>query len=278
MMYQVCMLQERLVILLTFILLSARYDVMMAWTSPHFSNSGQMVSYNLLPSSSALFHSVSNKNQEVIVGGFIDNELRGAAMKLHTRSQAPREGEAPEQKPKVEYVTTQSDYLAFLVDSQAVFHALENAVHARASLEPFRNTGLERVKSLETDIDFLVKEYDLKRPKIGKAGMEYAQVIEKAIEDNHIPEFMCHFYNFYFAHTAGGRMIGKQMSSLLLDNKVLEFYKWDGNVNKIKDQVKNNFEIMASEWSSDDKEQCVNATAAAFQGGGGVNANLIGGM
>jgi heme oxygenase len=36
---------------------------------------------------------------------------------------------------------------------------------------------------------------------------------------------MCHYYNFYFAHTAGGRMIGKQMSALLLDKKTLDFYK-----------------------------------------------------
>lgn len=25
--------------------------------------------------------------------------------------------------------------------------------------------------------------------------------------------FICHFYNFYFAHTAGGRMIGKKVRS-----------------------------------------------------------------
>ena len=40
-----------------------------------------------------------------------------------------------------------------------------------------------------------------------------------------VPEFMCHYYNYYFAHTAGGRMIGKQMSALLLNKKTLEFYK-----------------------------------------------------
>ena len=43
--------------------------------------------------------------------------------------------------------------------------------------------------------------------------------------DDDIPEFMCHYYNYYFAHLAGGRMIGKQMSKLLLDGETLEFYK-----------------------------------------------------
>jgi len=45
-----------------------------------------------------------------------------------------------------------------------------------------------------------------------------------------IPEFMCHYYNYYFAHLAGGRMIGKQMSKLLLDGETLEFYKVSGEI------------------------------------------------
>ena len=53
-----------------------------------------------------------------VAGGFIETELRGAAMKLHTRSQAPKEGQAKEQKPKEKYVPTRDDYLAFLVDSK----------------------------------------------------------------------------------------------------------------------------------------------------------------
>jgi hypothetical protein len=37
--------------------------------------------------------------------GFIDGELRGAAMRLHTKSQAPREGQAPEpSRPKGKHV------------------------------------------------------------------------------------------------------------------------------------------------------------------------------
>ena len=47
------------------------------------------------------------------------------------------------------------------------------------------------------------------------------------------PAFVCHFYNQYFAHTAGGLMIGKKMSDALLDGRTLEFYKWGdaGDVN-----------------------------------------------
>lgn len=152
---------------------------------------------------------------------FIENELRGAAMRLHTRQQAPKEGEAPAKKMEP-YTPTRADYLQFLIDSQHVYEALESVVNERPELEVYRNTGLERVSSLETDITFMCNEYGLKRTEVGQPGKKYAEMI-RGIQS--IPEFMCHYYNFYFAHTAGGRMIGKQMSALLLDKKTLEFYK-----------------------------------------------------
>lgn len=159
--------------------------------------------------------------------GFIETELRGAAMKLHTKKQAPKEGEAKDSTPKEaqRHVTTRGDYLAFLVDSKHVFEALEEVVNEKPELAVFRNTGLERTVPLEKDIEFMVKEYGLTRPAVGKGGLEYAEEIRRTAREGSIPEFMCHFYNFNFAHTAGGRMIGKQMSSLLLDNLTLEFYK-----------------------------------------------------
>lgn len=154
---------------------------------------------------------------------FIQTELRGAAMKLHTRAQSPKEGQVPDSpKPTQPYVTTHSDYLAFLVDSQEVYRAMEEVVQTHDALIPFRNTGMERCAALETDVCFLTQEYKLERPSVGKPGREYATHLRQIVS---IPEFMCHFYNHYFAHTAGGRMIGKQMSALLLDKKTLEFYK-----------------------------------------------------
>lgn len=155
------------------------------------------------------------------VESFIDNELRTAAMKLHTKEQAPREGQAPSKNLKP-YVTTHADYLQFLVDSQHVFQAFEDVVNERSDLAILRNTGLERTAPLEQDIAFMCQEYNLPLPAVAQPGINYATTIRGITS---VPEFVCHFYNFYFAHTAGGRMIGKQMSALLLDNKTLEFYK-----------------------------------------------------
>ena len=211
-------------------------------------------------------------------GSFIDTELRAAAMKLHTRSQAPREGQAPEKQKKPDYVTTRNDYMAFLVDSQHVYKAIEDVISESEELAVFRNSPLDRVQALDIDIDFMEKEYGIKRPNVGLHGLDYADMIRQLGKDGSIKEFMCHYYNFYFAHTAGGRMIGKQMSALLLDKKTLEFYKWDGNINEIKDRVKGEIEDLVVDWSAEERKRCTDETAAAFRGGGALNSYLVGGQ
>mmetsp|Transcript_14913 Transcript_14913/g.22980 ORF Transcript_14913/g.22980 Transcript_14913/m.22980 type:complete len:288 (+) Transcript_14913:57-920(+) len=205
-------------------------------------------------------------------------ELREVAMRLHTREQAPREGKAEEpKKPAEPYVPTQADYLQFLVDSYVVYVALEEIVNEVDALAPFRNSGLERTQALETDIAYMCERFDLQRPDAGKAGSMYAAQLKNMIKsDEDVPEFMCHYYNFYFAHLAGGRMIGKQMSKLLLDGEALEFYKWGENVNGLKDTVKGQIEELAKGWNRQERDSCIDATAAAFMGGGGINGYLYG--
>lgn len=206
-------------------------------------------------------------------------ELRDVAMKLHTREQSPREGkaEAPA-KPAAPYVPTAADYLQFLVDSNAVYVALEEIVDSRDQLAPFRNTGIERTRELEMDIQWMCEKFDLDRPEVGAAGGRYADELRGMVKsDDDIPEFMCHYYNYYFAHLAGGRMIGKQMSKLLLDGETLEFYKWGEDVNELKPRVKNQIEELAKQWSRTERDKCINATAGAFRGGGAINGYLYGG-
>ncbi|GFH46171.1 hypothetical protein CTEN210_02645 [Chaetoceros tenuissimus] len=215
--------------------------------------------------------------------GFIDTELRGAAMKLHTKSQAPKEGQVEDKpKPAEPYVPTHLDYLKFLVDSQQVYQAFEEIVKMeefQPELAPFVDTGLERSERLEQDIEFISKEYNVERPAPGKLGISYAEKIREIASKGKdaIPEFMCHYYNFYFAHTAGGRMIGKQMSALLLDKKTLEFYKWDGDINEMKATVKDSIEALAATWTREQKDMCTGATMDCFKGAGPINSYLSGG-
>lgn len=214
--------------------------------------------------------------------GFLATELRSAAMKLHTTMQAPKEGGVKVQKPKEPHVTTRMEYLKFLVDSQHVYAAFEEVLKNTESSEltPFQQTGLERTDRLEQDIVYLCETYEeLERPAVGGVGTRYAQEVRRMGQDGKeaIPEFMNHYYNHYFAHTAGGIMIGKQMSKLLLDSKTLEFYKWDSDINELKVTVKNSIEELAATWTREQKDACVDATAAAFQGGGSLNSYLGGG-
>jgi heme oxygenase (biliverdin-producing, ferredoxin) len=208
---------------------------------------------------------------------FIETELRGAAMRLHTTMQAPKEGKVVVENtpPTEKYIPTLADYLQFLVDSLHVYQAFEHILQQSPALRPFQATPLDRVQPLEQDIDYLCSTFDLPRPTVGTAGTWYADHLHSIATCT--PQFMCHYYNFYFAHTAGGRMIGKQMASLLLDKKTLEFYKWNGDLNDIKNKIKADIEIMAAAWNEGERKQCVDATAMAFRGGGGINSYLNGG-
>lgn len=247
-------------------------------TTPAINSRSEIFMTATSTSSEQKQSSSSSSQQESLL-----TELRTTAMKLHTQAQSPREGQAPSPaKPSEPYVPTHDDYLQFLVDSHHVYAALEEVVSSTSKLERFRNTGLERTDSLEKDIDWMVQTYNLARPDVGGAGRRYAEELRNMVtttgeEVNGVAEFMCHYYNFYFAHLAGGRMIGKQMSKLLLDGETLEFYKWGGDVNDVKTKVKDDIEEMAQIWLQEERDECINATAGAFRGGGAINGYLYGG-
>lgn len=77
----------------------------------------------------------------------------------------------------------------------------------------FQNTGLERSQALADDIAWYTQHYNLPQPVITEhgPGMQYAKHL-RAIAADDPQDFICHFYNYFFAHTAGGRMIGKNVS------------------------------------------------------------------
>ena len=81
--------------------------------------------------------------------------MRFVAMKLHTREQAPKEGEKraepkPEQQPMRQWEPTKEKYLAFLVESKVMYEAMEEIVASGESPQyaAFVNTGLERTEGL----------------------------------------------------------------------------------------------------------------------------------
>ncbi|XP_062178785.1 heme oxygenase 1, chloroplastic-like [Phragmites australis] len=191
-------------------------------------------------------------------------EMRAVAMRLHTKDQA-REGEKEPQAPPVaKWEPSVEGYLRFLVDSRLVFQTLEDIVDRAAVpwYAEFRNTGLERSEALKKDLEWFRQQgHTIREPSA--PGTTYASYLEELSERD--PQaFICHFYNVYFAHTAGGRMIGKKVAEKILNKKELEFYKWEGNLSQLLQNVRNKLNQVASSWSRQEKDHCLEETEKSF--------------
>jgi hypothetical protein len=73
----------------------------------------------------------------------------------------------------------------------------------------FRKTGLERSEGLGKDLEWLSQQ-GFVIPEPSNPGVSYAKYLEELAEKS-APLFLCHFYNIYFAHVAGGQVIARQV-------------------------------------------------------------------
>lgn len=201
--------------------------------------------------------------------GFVE-EMRFVAMKLHTKDQAKEGEKEADVQPIMKWNPSLHGYLRFLVDSKLVYHTLETIVQKASypSYAEFRNTGLERSESLAKDLEWF-KEQGHVIPEPSAPGISYARYLEDLSEKD--PQaFLCHFYNVYFAHTAGGRMIGKKVAEKILNNKELEFYKWDGDLSQLLNNVREKLNIVAEGWSREEKNHCLEETEKSFKHSGEI--------
>ncbi|CAM8931756.1 unnamed protein product [Rhodiola kirilowii] len=196
--------------------------------------------------------------------------MRFVAMKLHTRDQA-KEGEKQSEAPPVaKWEPSVNGYLQFLVDSKLVYDTLEGIVDKAAFPEyaEFQNTGLERSEKLAKDLEWF-REQGYTIPEPASPGLTYAQYL-KDLSERDPQAFICHFYNVYFAHSAGGRMIGKQVAQKILNNKDLEFYKWDGDLSQLLQNVRDKLNKVAESWSREEKNHCLEETEKSFKHSGEI--------
>jgi len=197
-------------------------------------------------------------------------------MKLHTRDQS-REGEQKAQTPVAAWEPQRADYLQFLVDSRLVYACFEEIVGEVPEFAPLRNSGLERVAALELDIVWF-REEGVPEPEAGEPGTRYVQLLREIVAEGRLRAFVCHFYNFYFAHTAGGRMIGKMMAAKLLDGRELNFYQWpQGDVKEeLLPALRERIDAMAETWSREQKDECLAETGPSFKFGGALLGHIRG--
>lgn len=210
------------------------------------------------------------------VVSFVQTEMRGAAMKLHSRDQS-REGEQKAQTPVTQWEPQRKDYLQFLVDSRHVYRTFEDIVSSVEIFAPFRNSGLERAEALDKDIAWFSEQGET-IPEVGSPGAAYADKVRSMADAGEWEAFVCHFYNYYFAHTAGGTMIGKMMSDKLLNGHVLHFYEWPaGDVKQeLLPALRGKIDEMAAGWTREQKDACLNETAESFRGGGSLLTHIRG--
>lgn len=201
--------------------------------------------------------------------GFVE-EMRFVAMKLHTKDQAKEGEKEPQGKPVAKWEPAVEGYLKFLVDSKLVYDTLEGIVDKADFPEyaEFRNTGLERSEGLAKDLKWF-EEQGHAIPEPSSPGLEYAKKLEELSKTD--PQaFICHFYNIYFAHSAGGRMIGRKVAEKILNGKELEFYKWEGELSQLLQNVREKLNRVAESWTREEKNHCLEETEKSFKYSGDI--------
>lgn len=204
--------------------------------------------------------------------GFVE-EMRFVAMRLHTKDQAPREGQQEESALPIDaWHPTRADFMQFLVDSRHVYDYFENQLIEHPLFASFRNTGLERVEALDRDISSLLIE-GVEERQASTSATGYVAYMQKLLENK--PESaLCHWYNYYFAHSAGGRMIGRLMQQRLFDSRNFAFYEWEGDVKEMLGPVRESIDKVAEDWSRDVKDVCLKETGLAFGYSGTILQHL----
>eukprot|EP00612_Vaucheria_litorea_P000965 CAMPEP_0171460894 /NCGR_PEP_ID=MMETSP0945-20130129/5579_1 /TAXON_ID=109269 /ORGANISM="Vaucheria litorea, Strain CCMP2940" /LENGTH=228 /DNA_ID=CAMNT_0011987171 /DNA_START=314 /DNA_END=1000 /DNA_ORIENTATION=- len=208
---------------------------------------------------------------------FIQTEMRRIVMRLHTRSQSA-EGKVEDKGKKFsEWKPTLTGYVQFLVDSRLIYSTLDEIVNSSDDLVKFRKTGLERVSALDFDLIWLAENYqNLSIPKPTSISVEYADYLRE-ISQRSVPRFICHFYNHYFAHTAGGMRIGLKVSEACLDNHTLQFYKYgDENMKELLEVTRKNIDSMALSWDREAKDECLDEIPMTFKYGSAITSSIAG--
>lgn len=156
-------------------------------------------------------------------------------------------------------------FLKYLVDNKLVFDTVERIVDesSHVAYAYFRKTGLERSEGLVKDIEWLGQQ-GFVIPEPSNPGNSYAKYLEELSEKS-APLFLCHFYNIYFSHIAGGQVIARQVSEKLLEGRELEFYRWEGDVPELMKDVREKLNMVGEHWCRDEKNRCLREATKSFR-------------
>ncbi|KAI4336954.1 hypothetical protein L6164_015420 [Bauhinia variegata] len=156
-------------------------------------------------------------------------------------------------------------FLKYMVDSELVFSTVERIVDESSdvSYAYFRKTGLERAEAYSKDLEWL-NQQGFMIPDPSSPGLSYAKYLEELSEKS-APLFLCHFYNIYFSHIAGGQVISRKVSEKILEGQELEFYRWEGDVQQLLKGVREKLNMLGEHWSRDEKNRCLREATKSFR-------------
>ncbi|KAL0545648.1 hypothetical protein IC582_015538 [Cucumis melo] len=156
-------------------------------------------------------------------------------------------------------------FLKYLVDSKLVFSTVERIVDESGDVaySYFRKSGLERSECLAKDLEWF-REQGIVIPEPTIPGVSYAKYLEELAERS-APLFLCHYYNIYFSHIAGGQVIAKRVSERLLEGRKLEFYTWAGDAEELLKNVREKLNMLGEHWSRDDRNKCLREATKTFR-------------
>uniref|UniRef100_A0A7N1A7Q6 Inactive heme oxygenase 2, chloroplastic n=1 Tax=Kalanchoe fedtschenkoi TaxID=63787 RepID=A0A7N1A7Q6_KALFE len=208
-----------------------------------------------------------------IKGKYVDKNRNSEDLDAH--SDSDNDGESGESDVKSEDSEVNVDggtwepsaegFMKYLVDSKLVFSTIERIVDVSDDVSYcyFRNTGLERSESLSRDLVWFSQQ-EIAIPEPSNPGLNYSKYLEELAERS-APLFLSHFYNIYFSHIAGGRVIARQVSEKIFDGKELEFYRWERNVEELLKDVRQKLNTLGEHWSRDDKNRCLKEATKSFR-------------
>ncbi|KAJ1696842.1 hypothetical protein LUZ63_005354 [Rhynchospora breviuscula] len=193
----------------------------------------------------------------------ICEEMRFVAMRLRDES-AETESEAMEKDDENTWQPSMEGFLKYLVDSKLVFDTIERIIDesSHVSYAYFRKSGLERTASLTKDIEWF-KEQGFAIPEPSLPGVNYSTYLKKLAERS-APSFLCHCYNIYFAHATGGVGIGKQVFQKLSEERKLEFYNWDSDVQVLLKDLRESLNNLSKHWTRNEKNTCLQEATKSF--------------
>ncbi|KAI3949227.1 hypothetical protein MKW92_041042 [Papaver armeniacum] len=203
----------------------------------------------------------SNSNK---ANDFVE-ELRSVAMKLHVKEPKGKKKTMTQILMGAE-MPSLDGYVKFLVDSKLVYDTLEKIISNRtcSPCAELQHTGLERSGALAKDLEWFREEMNMQIPSPTAYGISYACYLEEISMTN--PKAIpCHFYDIYFGHAVGGRILGKKVAEKILENKELEFYKYNGELSEMLQNVREKLNIVAEGWSREEKDQCLEQTEISFK-------------